>query len=42
MPWFCRRLGSLNFDQLPRRFSTVVGLIVQTWSPVTASLMRYR
>ena len=35
-------LGSWNRDQLARTFSSDDGDIVQTWSTLTASLMRNR
>src|SRR6185503_14550287 len=42
MPWCCRMLGSWKRDQLARTFRSEDDDIDQTWSTLTASLMRYR
>src|SRR6185503_10359755 len=42
IPWCCRMLGSWKRDQLARRFSSDEDDIDQTWSTLTASLMRKR
>ena len=42
IPWCWRMLGSWNRDQLARMFSSDDGDMFQTWSTLTASLMRKR